>query len=189
MVCIKNKLAVFLGIFLFGMPGASAYKEVGNFSYVQSGPDGVFYARAIPVARTSLEVGKTDVYRVQATGDELIDSYPWYTKHGVLLGWSPIAGKVTLLARRKPDPLAIEAQVELSLYVGGELVRHVTTADLKRLGAPADLSSPSTERARFQMLSCEQVPGTNDYVYNIRLGDDKIISLNILTGAEQKAVP
>ena len=71
---------------------AIAKSRATNFTYVQSGPDGVFYARCIPAEKEG-HAGRTEVYRVLEGRDELVDHYDLYPR-GVVLGWSPIAGKV-----------------------------------------------------------------------------------------------
>ena len=56
---------------------------------MQSGPDGVFYARCIP-AESQGAKGTTTIYRVKADADEVVDRYDWYGPTTVVLGWSPI---------------------------------------------------------------------------------------------------
>src|SRR5262245_17621253 len=122
---------------LVGARDVFAFKEAGNRPYVQSGPSGVFYARCIPETNKG-PAGVTEVYRVRKEGDQLVDRYDWYTKHGVILGWSPIAGKVALLAIRKDEPTAADKQVEISIYLGGKLLKSWTTAEFQALGAKVE---------------------------------------------------
>jgi len=160
---------------------AAAFKDAGNGPYVQSGLDGVFYARCIPQEATG-SAGFTDIYKVHRNGDELVDHYDWFTKHGDVLGWSPIAGKVAIMAIRKDAPAPPDQQIEFSFYLGGKLLKSWTTADLNRLGAEVSRSFYGGERAIFQVLGCEQIPGTNEYVFSIKIAKDKKISFDILTG-------
>jgi hypothetical protein len=178
---MKQMIIACLFLALVSGPDASAFKDAGNRAYVQSGPDGVIYARAIPAANQG-ETGTTAIYRVREKSDELIDHYDWYTKHGLSLGWSPIAGKVAVLAVRKAVPASLDRQVELSLYVGGVLIRDLTSADLKQMGAEIGWSPYGGERASFQVMGCEQIPGTNDYVFRLAFGKDRTVSINILNG-------
>ena len=159
---------------------AAAFKDAGNRPYVQSGPDGVFYARCIPQETTG-SAGFTDIYKVQKDQDQLVDHYNWFTKHGVVLGWSPIAGKVAIMAIRKDAPAPPDQQIEFSFYLGGKLLKSWTTADLNRFGAEVSPSFYGGERAVFQILGCEQIPRTNEYVFAIQLGKDKKVSFDILT--------
>src|SRR5437879_3215435 len=85
-------------------------KEAANRPYVQSGPDGVFYARCNPAAATGTS-GSTEICKVQKDQDEQVDRYDWYTKHGVVLGWSPMAGKVAVLAIRPQPSDSLDKQV------------------------------------------------------------------------------
>jgi len=160
---------------------AAAFQDAGNCPYVQSGPDGVFYARCIP-RETTGSGGFTDIYKVQKDHDELVDHYDWFTKHGVVLGWSPIAGKVAVMAIRKDAPSPPDQQIEFSFYLGGKLLKSWTTADLNRLGAEVSPSFYGGERAVFQVLGCEQVPRTNEYIFSIKIAKDNKVSFDILTG-------
>ena len=160
---------------------AAAFQDAGNCPYVQSGPDGVFYARCIP-RETRGSGGFTDIYKVQKDHDELVDHYDWFTKHGVVLGWSPIAGKVAVMAIRKDAPSPPDQQIEFSFYLGGKLLKSWTTADLNRLGAEVSPSFYGGERAVFQVLGCEQVPRTNEYIFSIKIAKDNKVSFDILTG-------
>src|SRR4051794_6172373 len=106
---------------------ALAAKPVPNRPYVQSGADGVFYARCIPAADAGF-AGTTRVYKVRREKDELLDTYNWYAPGGVVLGWSPIAGKVAVLARGG------KTGVELSFYLGGKHLASYTAEDLRQFG-------------------------------------------------------
>jgi hypothetical protein len=163
---------------------AFAFKEAGNRPYVQSGPSGVFYARCIPETNKG-PVGVTEVYRVGKEGDQLVDRYDWYTKHGVILGWSPIAGKVGLPAIRKDEPTAPDKQMEIGIYLGGKLLKSWTTAEFQSLGAKVERSVHGGERAVFTVAGCEQIPGTNEYVFVVSFGEKKV-SFDILTGKEYR---
>src|SRR3954469_15421419 len=78
-------------------PAAAAAKAAGHRAYVQSGPDGVFYARCVPPAGGG-KPGHTDVYRVEGEADKRVDRYDWFAPGGVVLGWSPIKGEVAVMA-------------------------------------------------------------------------------------------
>ena len=169
---------------LIGAHEVFAFKEAGNCPYVQSGPSGVFYARCIPQTNKG-PAGLTEVYRVRKEGDELVDRYDWYTKHGVVLGWSPIAGKVALLAIRKDEPTASDQQVEIGIYLGGKLLKSWTTAEFQSLGAKVERSVYGGERAVFTVAGCEQIPGTNEYIFVVVFGDKKV-AFDILTGNEYR---
>ena len=79
-----------------------ASKPVANFSYVHSGLGGIFYVRCIPDDQKG-EKGSTVLYRVNKDKDEIVDRYDWYSSKGVILGWSPIAGKVAYRERHRSD--------------------------------------------------------------------------------------
>ncbi|HEY5893199.1 MAG TPA: hypothetical protein VIT91_08215 [Chthoniobacterales bacterium] len=183
---MKTEILRFLLVIalLVGAPEVFAFKEASNRPYMQSGPDGVFYARCIPETNKG-PVGVTEVYIVRKEGDQLVDRYDWYTKHGVVLGWSPIAGKVALLAIRKDEPVALDKQVEISIYLGGKLLKSWTTAEFQSLGAKVERSHYGGERAVFTVADCEQIPGTNEYAFVINLGDKKV-SFDILTGNQYR---
>jgi hypothetical protein len=159
---------------------ADAFKEARR-PYVQSGPDGVFYARCLPRDATG-SAGSTSIYKVHAEKDELVDRYDWFTQRGVVLGWSPIAGKVAVMALLEDSPTTPDKQVELSFYLGGAHLKSWTTAELEKLGAEVSFSHRGGQRAVFQVLGCEQIPRTNQYVFTIQLARDKKVAFDILTG-------
>ena len=69
-------LAIDLFAALFVLAGLQSTfaKEADNRAYVQSGPDGVFYARCIPDDATG-SGGFVDIYFVRQDRDELVDHY------------------------------------------------------------------------------------------------------------------
>lgn len=162
-----------------GMAWAS--KPRSNFSYVQSGPDGVFYARCVPDEAEGTR-GTTKVYRVGKQRDDLVDGYDWYVRPGVVLGWSPIAGKVAIMALGGPPAPGSDTPPELSFHLGGERLASYTAVDLKEWGAEImRRNSSGEERADFKVVGCEQVPGTNDYRFVIEIKGNPL-SFDILTG-------
>lgn len=146
-----------------------------NRPYVQSGPEGVFYVRCIPDAITG-PAGSTQVYKVKRDKDDLIETYDWYAEGGVTLGWSPIAGKVAVMARRNG--------AELSFYLGGKLLASYTPDDLGKLGVEVGkrrtTAGPEVQ-AEFRVVGCEQVPRTNDYNFVIE-SKGKRLAFDIVTG-------
>src|SRR5690606_20574761 len=76
----------------------------------------------------------------------------------------PAAGKVAVMARRGP------AGPELSFHLGGKALASYSVEDLGKLGVEvATRRGPAgpVSRAEFRVLGCEQVPGTNDYLFVI----------------------
>ena len=183
-----QSLSVLLSLALLACPLASpawASKPVANRTYVQSGPDGVFYARCIPSADTGGE-GSTDIYQVFKDGDKRIDHYEWYAQEGVFLGWSPIAGKIGIMALNQETRKPEDQQVEFSFYLGGTHLKTWTTAALKALGTELAISSGRGIHADYRALGCTQIPGTNDYVFEIELRNGAKLAFDILTGDLRK---
>ena len=163
---------------------ARASKPVPNFAYVQSGPGGVFYARCVPAEAQGAR-GATRIYRVGKDRDELLDTYGWYAKEGVVLAWSPIAGKVAAMALGGggggPAAAAEPGErVELGFYLGGAFLNAYTTKDLKAWGADA-WHRGGGGRALFRVLGQEQIPGTNEYLFCIEIKGKKFC-FDVLTG-------
>ncbi len=155
-----------------------ASRPVPNFPYVQSMQMGVFYARCIPEEAEGTK-GTTKIYRVRKDQDELVDSYDWYAKKGLVLAWSPIVGKVAVMALGGAPNAAPDKQTELSFYLGGKFLNSYTSQDLKEWGA--DVWQRGGRGAIFKVLGEEQIPGTNEYVFSIEIKDKKF-SFDILTG-------
>jgi hypothetical protein len=168
--------------------GQAAAKARSNYPYVQSGPDGVFYARCIPAGADGTE-GTTTIYRVQKDADQVVDTYDWYSKAGVVLGWSPIAGKVAVMSlsgKAASDP---DKQVEISFYLGGKLLTSYTTKDLVGWGADKyRLDTRDEKRAMFNVVGCQQIPRTNKYVFTIEI-KGKQLRFDILTGKPYEEEP
>jgi hypothetical protein len=151
--------------------------------YVQSGPDGVFYARCVPSA-DGKGPGSTKIFRVRADKDELVDSYDWYARDGVVLGWSPLAGKVAVmrLQRGERDPgKPATGQAEFSFYLGGKLLKSYTTQELLEMGAEASVLPAGGRGAVYRVLGCEQVPGANQYHFVIETKEGRKLSFDVVT--------
>lgn len=157
-----------------------AKSRAANGPYVQAmdGPS-VFYARCIPDDNEGNK-GTTTIYRVKKAGDEKVDSYNWYSPDGVILGWSPIAGKVAAMSLRERASSPDE-QIEFAFHLGGKLLQSYTTASLKALGIEI---GPSFEgdQARFKVIGCVQVPQTNEYDFVIESSSGERFAFDILTG-------
>jgi hypothetical protein len=150
---------------------------------VQSGPDGVFYARCVPAA-DGKGPGSTNIFRVRAEKDELVDSYDWYAQGGVVLGWSPIEGKVAVMRVHRGERDAgkpAAGQAEVSFYLGGKLLKSYTTRELVELGAEESMTRQG-HGANYKVVGCEQVPGTNRYLFVIEGKGGRRISIDIITG-------
>jgi hypothetical protein len=129
------------------------------------------------------------VYTVGATDDQRVDRYDWYAPGGVTLGWSPLAGKVAVLAvvaeRRQEGDW--RAQEELRFAIGGKGIRSYTNGELVALGAAEVISRPLGARAGYRVVGCEQVPGTNEYDFIVEIaggtkGEGKTLRFDITTG-------
>jgi hypothetical protein len=180
---IRSLLACLVLIGLAGSASASS-KARGPFPYVQSGPDGVFYARCVP-AQGGKGPGSTKIFRVRAEQDELLDSYDWYAQAGVVLGWSPIEGKVAVMRVHREEREAAKpaaGQAEVSFYLGGKLLKSYTSRELVELGAEEPMTRQGYEGANYKVVGCEQVPGTNRYLFVIEGKGKRRISFDIVTG-------
>lgn len=165
----------------------SAAKAVGNFPYVHSDLDGFFYARCIPADATG-NSGKTEIYQVKKDKDQLVDSYNVYSKNGLRLGWSPIAGKVAVMLIRPKDDADLTKQEELLFFLGGKQLSRYTTADLQKMGAQVQPKMYDGKHANFKALGSRQVAGTNEYDFVISM-NGKEVGFNILTGKQRELKP
>ncbi len=180
--------AVVLLLMAFGSSGPE--KSAGNGAYVVAfAEQSPFYARCLPDEERGSK-GTTQIVRVRAKGDEVLTTYPWYNRNGLVLGWSPKEGKVAVMRLRQDKGLPPEEQVEFSFYLGEQHLQSFTTADLVKLGAklgrdPAAFENGldvSSRRAGYRAEGCKQVQGTNDYYFLVRLDDTRDLSFDILTG-------
>jgi hypothetical protein len=163
---------------------ASAAKAAANRPYVECLKGGAFYARCIPSGKFD-SAGTTDIYRVGMEKDERIAHYEWYSRDGLVLGWSPIAGEVAVMARRSEPAESPDKQIELSFYLGGKLLKSWSTTDLQKLGATVDWAKaekPMVRGAEFQLGGWEQIDNSNEYVFSVQFAGGKKVSFDILTG-------
>ncbi len=180
--CVALLLASSLGASIAG--DASAAKAAANRPYVESMKGGAFYARCIPSGKFD-SAGSTDVYRVGMEKDERVAHYDWYSRDGLVLGWSPIAGEVAVMARRSEPADSPDKQIELGFYLGGKLLRSWSTAELQKLGATVGwvkAEKPMVRGAEFQLGGWEQVDNSNEYVFTVQFAGGKKASFDILTG-------
>jgi len=137
--------------------------------------EGIFYARSIPKSSKGAE-GKTDIHLVGADKDKILDSYNWYSRHTLVLSWSPIAGKVAVL---KYDPENKTAA--LSFYIGGKFLKSYSHNDLKAFGVTSIVEGCGTQMD-LRIVGQEQVPGTNKYVFKVDFLSAKVKRFDIMTG-------
>lgn len=173
-----KRFTVVLLFLAFATGQAQASRTTTNFPYVQSMQMGVFYARCVPQAIEGTK-GTTKIYHVGKDQDELMNSYDWYAKNGLVLAWSPIVGKVAVMALGGSPTDGPGTQTEISFYLGGKFLKAYTSQDLKGWGA--DVWQRGGRGAIFQVLEQEQIPGTNEYVFSIEIKGKKF-SFDILTG-------
>ncbi len=170
--------------------GPAAAKSAGNRPYVVT-MDGLspFYARCIPDGDRGSK-GTTRILRVRREGDAVVATHAWYNRRGLVLGWSPKAGKVAVMRTRQDAGLPAEEQIEFSFYIGDSFLRSYTTADLVELGAGLEPDRNAREyglgvqskRAVYRVEGCKQAWCTNDYYFSVRLDERRALSFDILTG-------
>jgi hypothetical protein len=165
-------------------------KSAGNGPYAVAMEEaGPIYARCIPEEKDGNK-GLTQIMMVQKEGDKVVTSYDWYNRNGLVLGWSPVAGKVAVMRLRQEERLPQEKQIEFSFYLGDRLLRSYTTADLVKLGAGTELDAAAverginefTKRAVYRVDGCRQVWNTNDYFFSVKLDATRTLAFDILTG-------
>lgn len=182
---MKSKLPfIFVSLvlcLLLGELPVIASKAAGDYPYVHSDLEGFFYARCIP---NDSGGGKTEIYQVKKDKDLLVDSYPVYSRNGLKLAWSPIAGKVAMMLIRGKFNSDLNKQEEFAFYLGGKQLAQYSTTDLVKLGAETSAERGGEKRAQFNVIGAQQLPGTNEYDFVVSIGTKKI-HFNILTGKQR----
>ena len=169
--------AAVAAIVVLACGGQAAAKELLNRVYVQSGCDGVFYARCIPASDKG-SAGRMEIYRVEADGDKLVDRCDGYPR-AVVLAWSPLKGKVAVMAVMRDS----KEQEEFHILLGGERLAKYTTDGLLALGAPVVHSRPGGRHADYRVIGEERQPGnSNERDFVIELRDGKRLRFDITTG-------
>jgi hypothetical protein len=167
-----------------------AAKSASNQPYVAAfGEQAPFYARCIPEKGRGND-GTTQILRVRPERDEVVAIHAWYNRNGIVMGWSPKAGKVAVMRVRQDEGLAVEKQIEISFYLGDQFLRTYTTAGLAKLGAKVERDASAVEgglgasskRAVYRVEGCKQVWNTNDFYFSVRLDETQTLSFDVLTG-------
>lgn len=114
--------------------------------------------------------GKTQVYRVKSSGDELLDEYPVYMRGELYLGWSPILGKWSLVHL---EPARVSSDIDfqnmgkvtrLAFYLGGKEIFSYSSEDLRKLGLERRVAHLKNNlNGSFIVHGIEQIPSTNKY--------------------------
>jgi hypothetical protein len=165
-------------------------KGAGNRPYVAAFENqSSFYARCMPAKKIGSE-GTTQIMRIRKEGDEVIATYVWYNRNGLVLGWSPKAGKVAVMRVREDEGLLADKQIEFSFYLGDQFLRSYTTHDLVKLGAKMERDwranengfDASSKRAAYSVEGCKQAWNTNDYYFSVKLNEAQTLNFDILTG-------
>ncbi|RYG63077.1 hypothetical protein EON80_21910 [bacterium] len=166
-----QRLFISLALLLGLLGSASAGGRANNAPYVQSLSGwGVYYARCIPAEAEGIK-GTTTIYAVGKENDEKIDSYNWYSPNGVVLAWSPSAGKIAVVSMRE-GLASTDEGIELSFYLGGQLLRSYTAKELKALGVET-LFTSNGRRMDARVVEVEQRPaGTNDYAFVVEINNE-----------------
>lgn len=159
---------------------ASAFKVAGhgeNNATVQSALAGAYYVRSVPSSEFG-EDGETTVNRVHAGGDEVLDTYPIYMRGRLILGWSPIVGKWSLVHL---EPVRITSNDDrdkvgklesLRFNIGGTHLKTYTGAGLQSLGLESEVSTLEHGRpGDFLVRGIAQVSGTNAYHLVVAFND------------------
>ncbi len=177
-----------VSVFLVSWVSILFAKQAANYPYIQSGLDGFYYVRSIPEDNW-IQKGYTEVYKVGKETDELIDTYNWYSRGQLFLGWSPKIGKVAVISLEdKENPMQEELKPKkyrLSFYLGGKHLRTYTSKDLSEMGLIREVVLSYGVPGDFKIIGVQQIPGTNDndYVFSLQKEDNsKIISFDITTG-------
>lgn len=156
-----------------------------NAVYVQSGPDrftGAFYARCTPTGDEG-SAGRTELFQVRESGDELLARYDWYAPGGLLLAWSPLKGKVAVLSiMREQTPEDWKNREQLRFALGGDTLARYISEDLLAMGATQSADSVHGLYAGYRIIGVEQVPQTNEYDFVIEVAQDKRLRFDITTG-------
>jgi hypothetical protein len=176
------------------LSAATAFKVGGhgeNAATVQSTPDAQCYVRSIPFTDYGNE-GKTEVFGVRASGDELLDQYPFYMRGQLYLGWSPLAGKWCVV-QVEPERITSENDMmklgkvsRLVFYMGGKQIAGYSGEDLSQMGLREKVSTlVHRVPGQFLVRGIQQIPLTNQYVFVMERTKEtgtEIISLDITTG-------
>ncbi len=151
-----------------------------NGVYVKSSPYGQCYAKAIPDELYGSK-GVTRIYAVSKGEDQLIDTYPWFSKQIDLANMAGGIAVVRIGTCRMAQEVS-KNDLAIGLYFAGKTLREYSTLDI------APYINDSSAQSGFWSKYCKYLKplgyrwiDSNDYVFDVEAGG-KTLSFDAKTG-------
>jgi hypothetical protein len=152
--------------------------EVEPRVYVKSSKNGRYYAKSIPEGN-DLAKGKTYVYRVRKSEDELLYTYDWFASQIYLLNNSLI--RLGPWARGSE---AIQSDLGIGFYSRGKLLKEYSMLDIVNMGYEDanNIQRSFSHYTVFEKILGYQWSGATRYYFDVKTHEGQTLSFNIETG-------
>jgi hypothetical protein len=176
----KFKIVFCICLLLTVSGGSSvcADDEGANDVYVRSSKYGRYYAKCIPAEHYGTR-GETRIYIVRDGDDQLLYTYPWYSRQVYLL---EISGRLSLV-RMGPWPTGREANREdlaIGFYFSGKTLKEYSTLDIA--GTPRNVGLSASHYDVFKSIDGYRDVGNDKYAFDIVTINGRTISFDPITG-------
>jgi hypothetical protein len=174
----KKVFCICLLLTVIGGGSICADDEGSNNVYVKAAEYGRYYAKCIPAEYYGTK-GETRVYLVRDGDDQLIATYPWYSREIYLqVVFSGIS-----VVRMGPWPTGREANREdlaIGFYLSGKTLKEYSTLDIA--GTPRNVGLSASHYDVFKSIDGYRDIGDNKYSFDIVTKDGRTISFDPITG-------
>lgn len=167
---------------------ALADDEASNWAHVQSAEYGRCYLKSVPAEHYGSK-GQTFVYSVTAQADQLLVTYPWYSKQ-IWLNCAVSNGKSATgisVVRRGPWSRGHRASANdlaLAFAFNGKEVKRYSTLDLA--GKADNVSASVSHYTVIEKVLGYRWVKSNEYVFEILLIDGRKQAFDPTTGERVK---
>ncbi len=156
-----------------------ADSEASPRVHIKSSHHGDFYAKSVPEGYDQTK-GKTYIYQVGESEDELLYTYDWFASEIYLLNDSAVV-RLGPWARGSE---AADDDFGIGFYSRGQTLKEFSTLDIISLGYKDanNISRSLSHYTIFKEILGFKSPGLIRYYFDVKTHEDRILSFNIETG-------
>lgn len=146
--------------------------------HVKSSENGGYYAKSVPEGYDQAK-GKTYIYRVGKSEDELLYTYDWFASQIYLLNASLV--RLGSWARGSE---AAQDDLGVGFYSRGQVLKEYSTLDIVNMGYKDanNIQRSISHYTVFEEILGYQWSGATRYYFDVKTHEDRILSFNIETG-------
>jgi hypothetical protein len=168
---------------LAGLCLASANDIASNTFYVSAAAHGTCYAKSIPSDHYGTK-GRTQIFGATETTDNLLFTFDWYSQNLYLQG---IYWGISVVRFGPPHGLDYRMSsndLAIAFYMNDKLLKTYSTLDIA--GLATNEVSRVSEYNRFMKIKGYRWIKSNDYAFDVTMGNGKELSFDVRTGEIMK---